>query len=280
MSYPNNCVNQYSYFGVMNTAEKNAFVKLINTLTLDSNIIKLSPNLTSFLQSQGLKGRYIDQNNIKPFFGMVFEDLGIKSSRWNLSVEDLMKSIDVLPENWRKEMVSDDVILFRLPESKWGQYRDASWVKNHSKTLHADHTQLTSNTHLKIDQEESKPGYIKYSVVIELGDLSKLKEAIEKEARLRVRSDQGEDFESEVLDLWDDMFGKPLEQNLDKKLWDDIRHENSAYTGLSVEIFDKPSIDEYKNAKVTIEVTVYSETPSIGTKMEKSILNVLEWMAP
>jgi len=80
---------------------------------------------------QTLKTKY-NTDNAK-FFGLFFNELE-KGNPKLIKDLDIVKILDTFPERWKKERVSDDVLMKSVPPKHWEDFRDSSWLKQHVKS--------------------------------------------------------------------------------------------------------------------------------------------------
>lgn len=65
------------------------------------------------------------------FMGKMLEELEDPQSSWRPNYGHLLEPLfSILPPDWVKRRVSDDIIVKHVPYSEWHHYRDDNWVKD------------------------------------------------------------------------------------------------------------------------------------------------------
>src|SRR5512135_3432985 len=108
--------------------ERKAFIKIIDTLKPNADIVKFAKPISEFLVKQGVDDPALKNINFKPWFIKVFEELADKSQVW-LPADKLEKLLTTFPDNWKREMLSDEIVKYHIPEAHWNKYRDSKWIK-------------------------------------------------------------------------------------------------------------------------------------------------------
>jgi hypothetical protein len=106
---------------MLSTKEKQAFEKIADALK--SKITpEIADSIIGYLEKQGI------DKKTKPFFVDCLEELGTKGSNWHIDSKKVVNILDNLPDVW-KNLITDDLVLLRVPQSDWHKYRDSKWVK-------------------------------------------------------------------------------------------------------------------------------------------------------
>lgn len=118
--------------------EKKAFEKILTTL---KGLLtpKMGRIIFKYLKSQGIN------KQVKPFFVECIDELSANPS-WVFPTEKLQNFLDHgMPDSWKKSLITDDLILQRIPENSWHKYRNSDWVKENSKVSSAIHSDFQTD---------------------------------------------------------------------------------------------------------------------------------------
>lgn len=78
-----------------------------------------------------LRSKYRTDN--AKFFGLFFDELE-KGNKKLIQGLDLVKILDTFPDRWKKERISDSVLMKSIPPKHWEDFRDSTWLKNHVRS--------------------------------------------------------------------------------------------------------------------------------------------------
>lgn len=117
--------------------------------------------------------------------------------------------------------------------------------------------------------DEQDPGELRVRIRINAGDLTPLVKAAQE-----ISDREGDEDLELILDELLDV--RKIEKDLDKGVWDEIRHLGS-FTGSSVEVVSHPvRPEDFKEAKFEIEIKIGFERPDMEQSLEGLILKVLK----
>lgn len=226
--------------------EQKAFEKLADTLNTKITP-KLGEIISKFLGAQGV------DKQVKPFFVTCLEEIGTKGSTWRIPSEKILKILQFIPDNWKDTVVTDDLLLNRIPEKDWNKFRDGGWIKEHSKSEAATAAPEDFKVSIVRERDDVQQGQIAYEITVE-ADFSDLAKKLEGTPE--------EDVEEAIEDAFQD---GTLIKELDHPIWDHLRHKYDNLAGSGIEIEEKPRTlkDLTANTKFIFKVVVSYDPPNI-----------------
>lgn len=107
-------------------AEQKALSKIIEVLNGPIESVR-ELAIVRFFEKEGIKKQF------KLFFRDGLEALGeTPSNQWDVPTDRLVWFLEKgLPANW-KDLITDDLLLNRIPKKDWSKFRDSEWVKKNS----------------------------------------------------------------------------------------------------------------------------------------------------
>jgi hypothetical protein len=224
------------------------YVSAIEKLGPKFDFYKMAKPLEKALESEGL--------NLKAneYFAKIFDMLDDPKEKVELNWDDELKPFfGVLPDDWKRRKVTDEMVRRFVPPSDWDMLRDSSWIRKSN--------QAVSSAELAIEvtkKETDEDAALKvFNIEIKTGDLSYL---------------LPEDVE-DIDDLEDAFyeFNKDLESAIKDPLWSMIK-KYPEVVGLYVNMWSSPGLEDIKNAHYSIELTLeLNSTYELDADLQKTI---------
>lgn len=80
--------------------------------------------------------------NVQQFLKDIFEELDNPKTKWEIETEDVLEFLDSIGSGLRRSLITDNVILYKLPRDEWRRYRSDEWVRKATTYLSDLHPKM------------------------------------------------------------------------------------------------------------------------------------------
>lgn len=232
------------------TPEESVFNEIAKGLKPGVMLDKVADVVDRLLKERGIT------KTTKPYLLHMFDQLELKDKYPHVASESVVKIINALPDSWKDQMVSDLVLLRRVPQSKWHQYRNDSWLSQNVPVT----ASVEAETHREFGEDDLKVHY-----VVEVDcDLSGILD--------QIRAEFSGESEEDVASALEDIRAEDFIKELDDKVHQELRRmPGIAAAGVtSVDGWPR-SLEGYKEAKLKVTVEVIMNAPDVELPLSRTV---------